>query len=462
MAAKVRQWKGAWWVFVHHQGKRRVRRVGPSRTDKRRAERIAEQVNAALIAGIYNPDEPEPVPCDAALRQWLKTYAPTLKPGTHALADQVIESHLVPHFRDRDLRRLQEEDLLGYVRAKLDAGRGARTIRNDLSILRRVVNLLKRGGRLERNPAERIGELMRRVGQAGAEETTEVRAWSRAEIETLLDLAREHEGRFAPLLHLLVATGMRRGEALGLQWADVDLEAGELAVRRSVTAHGVGTPKSGRSRRVRLTPELAEELFDLRARRHREALQKGWAELPAWVFCSETGTMPSPRNVERVWYRVRRRAVRKGVRPLPLHAARHSWASLALSAGRSVKWVADQLGHADPALTLRVYAHLMPSEERDLSFASFGPTATARHNQTAPDGTGPGEGDSVDDPSAREYWHAGRDSNPRPPGSKPAQGARNTCGIARRSLSEPYGAGVGVPEGTPWAPVVAIPPGISG
>jgi len=203
-------------------------------------------------------------------------------------------------------------------------------------------------------------------------------------------------------------------------WTDTWLWSGHrVAVRRSVTAHGVGTPKSGRSRRVRLTPDLAEELFDLRARRHREALQKGWAELPAWVFCSETGTIPSPRNVERVWYRVRRRAVRKGVRPLPLHATRHSWASLALSAGRSVTWVADQLGHADPALTLRVYAHLVPSEERDLSFASFAPTGTAERHQTAPGGTGLREGDSADDLSVQDYWRAGRDSNPRPPGSKP-------------------------------------------
>jgi hypothetical protein len=52
-------------------------------------------------------------------------------------------------------------------------------------------------------------------------------------------------------------------------------------------------------------------------------------------------------------------------------------------------------------LTLRVYAHLMPSEERNLSFASFGPTGTARHNQTAPDGTGHGEGDSADDLDVR-------------------------------------------------------------
>jgi len=75
--------------------------------------------------------------------------------------------------------------------------------------------------------------------------------------------------------------------------------------------------------------------------------------------------------VNRVWDRIRRRAQRCGIRPLKLHCARHTGATRALRAGKSVRWVADQLGHADPALTLRVYAHAMPEEEADLSFADF-------------------------------------------------------------------------------------------
>ena len=121
-----------------------------------------------------------------------------------------------------------------------------------------------------------------------------------------------------------------------------------------------------------MTVSLAEEMFELFAERRKEALTKGWPELPEWVFCSETGTAPSPRNVSRVWDRVRRRAQKKGVRPLKLHCARHTWATFACQAGKSIRWIADQLGHADPALTLRVYAHAMLDEEIDLSFAEFG------------------------------------------------------------------------------------------
>ena len=95
------------------------------------------------------------------------------------------------------------------------------------------------------------------------------------------------------------------------------------------------------------------------------------------MFCSETGGLLNARNVGRSWERLRRKAQAKGVRSLRLHDARHTFASLALAAGKSVRWVASQLGHANPELTLRVYAHAMRKEETDLSFLDF--RGTKRH-----------------------------------------------------------------------------------
>jgi integrase len=98
--------------------------------------------------------------------------------------------------------------------------------------------------------------------------------------------------------------------------------------------------------------------------------------LSQWrVFCSEAGTPLDERNVTRTWERVRRRAQKAGVRPLKLHTTRHTFASLALAAGRSIRWVADQLGHSNPAFTLRPYAHALPVEDEDLGFADFGEPA---------------------------------------------------------------------------------------
>jgi integrase len=224
---------------------------------------------------------------------------------------------------------------------------------------------------IARNPAANIGELMTRVGRSAATETDEVESWTSAEVATLLSIAQDHEPRFSPFLLLLLSSGVRRGEGLGLKWTDIDFDSRRISIRRSLNQTGLTTPKSGKARRVVMTESLAEMLFDLLAERRKEAMAKGWAEVPEWVFCTEVGTAANPRNVERVWGRVRRRAQKQGVRPLKLHCTRHTWASLALQAGKSIRWLADQLGHADPAFTLRVYAHAMREEETDLSFAEF-------------------------------------------------------------------------------------------
>ncbi len=374
MAAKVKFERGAWWVFTHHRGRRKKNRVGPTKADKRRAEKIAEQVNAAIALGQYgtttNKGE-RPLPCDAELRKWHRTYAPTMKATYATLTQGLIDNHLAPHFGSSDMRKIREADLLAFVQKMQDAGRAPGTIRNALSALRRVFSLLVRDGQLTANPAAGIGSLMARVERATVAETAEVQSWSRTEVETLLRISRESEPRFSPFLALLLGTGMRRGEALGLQWTDIDLGGSVLTVRRSITTAGLSTPKSGKPRRVALPASLAEMLFDLLADRRRECLARGWPEVPEWVFCSEVGTAWGVRNVSRIWYRVRRRAQKQGVRPLRLHDARHTYASLALHAGKSVKWLADQLGHSNPALTLQIYAHVVPDEETDLGFANF-------------------------------------------------------------------------------------------
>ena len=122
---------------------------------------------------------------------------------------------------------------------------------------------------------------------------------------------------------------------LGLKWEDIDFDRRELTVRRSLGMQGLSTPKSGKSRKVPLSDAIAAELFNVLTARRQEGLHRGWSSSPEWVFCTEVGTAPQPRNVERVWYRVRRRAQALGVRPLRLHCTRHTWATMALQAGRS-------------------------------------------------------------------------------------------------------------------------------
>jgi integrase len=173
---------------------------------------------------------------------------------------------------------------------------------------------------------------------------------------------------------------------VSLKWEDVDFERGRVSIGRAITAGQVTTPKSGKGRLIAMPLPLAEALLELLAYRHREQIEHGWREVPEWVFCSRAGTAMDERNCERAWYRVRRRTQKLGVRPLKLHTARHTYASMALASGKSVRWVADQLGHSSPMLTLKTYAHAMREEEIDLGFATSG--AGAKRLYPAPNENG--------------------------------------------------------------------------
>ena len=407
MSAKVVWYREAWWVRTHYHGKKRDRRIGTSKADKRRAEKIAEQINAKLTLGEFEPEDrpeaaPEPILFGTRAREWHRLYAVTFKPRFHETSLAILDNHLVPYFGDRDLREISEADLLEYIRLKLDAGQKPATILTALSVLRRVLNLAARDGLITRNPANGVGRLIARVARREDSEVAIIDAWTRREAEALLAVAEEHEGRFPPLLRFLLSTGARRSEALGLQWRDVDFERGQITIRRALTKGQLVTPKSGKSRVVALAPGLASALFDLFGKRRVEAMQRGWTEPPVWVFCSEAGTPLDERNVTRSWNRVRRRAQKLGVRPLKLHAARHTFATLALEAGRSIRFVAEQLGHANPALTLRVYAHAVPVEGGDLAFADF---------ESAQDRAARGT-DPIVDVSGRLYPSPARSTDP--------------------------------------------------
>jgi len=245
MPAKVKHDRGAWWIHTHHAGRRVKQRIGPTKADMRVAAEIAKKVNAAIALGQYRPKpatEERPLPCAAVLRAWLDTYSVGFKPSYERSARGVVENHLIPSFGAMDLREIRESHLLVFVREKLEAGLRPNTVRNALSILRRVMNLEIREGTMVRNSASRIGELMRRVDGRAAAGIQVADAWTRDELRTLLDVAWELEPRFAPVLALLMQTGMRAGEALGLEWADVDFSRQRLHVRRSWVAGNIGTP----------------------------------------------------------------------------------------------------------------------------------------------------------------------------------------------------------------------------
>ena len=176
MAAKVIWYRDACWVRIRHNRKKREKRAGSTEADKRRAEEIARKVNGAIAFGSYNPDSEsnEAMPFTETVWRWHRNYSPTFKPSFEKTSAGLIRNHLAPFFGSKDLRSLTEEDLLRFIKTRLDQGPAPATVLNALSIVRRALNVLHRDGKIARNPANRLGELMRRVDRRTANEVAQV------------------------------------------------------------------------------------------------------------------------------------------------------------------------------------------------------------------------------------------------------------------------------------------------
>ncbi len=372
VTARVKWWRGAWWVFAQGPGirnasGRKAKKLGPSEEDRVKAERVAERLRQSGTSAVRGALTP--LPTDRALRDWFGAHEATLKKSTRSTTRSMIEVHLVPYFGDRDLREVSRADILAFASKKVGEGKSPKLVGNVLGILRRVMNIAKDEGLLERNVASRLGEIVGKLERSQASEVRQVDAWTHEEVVGILELVREKEPRVHPVLHTLLSTGMRRGEALGLQWKDIDWSRRKIHVRRSRVRDRTGTPKSGKARQVDMSPQLEEVLRALQAERRRA---RPWRDPDGWVFTSRDGDQPLGETVfNRGWQRLRRHFVQHGIRPLTLHSARHTWATLALRAGKSIRWIAEQLGHSDPAITLRIYAHVLPDEGEDLGFLDF-------------------------------------------------------------------------------------------
>jgi integrase len=186
------------------------------------------------------------------------------------------------------------------------------------------------------------------------------RAWTPEEVARFLEAARGH--RLYALFALMLATGLRIGEALALRWENWDGE--RLWIRHTLRRDGtLGPPKTpGSEGYLYLDPQTQALLSEWQARLKEEQAQAQDWEEHGLVFPSSRGTPLQYRNVMRAFKELQAKAK---VSPLNLHGLRHTYTTLALRAGLPPKVVAARLRHRDVKLTLQVYQQLMDEDLRE-------------------------------------------------------------------------------------------------
>lgn len=352
---------GRWAASVdlgHADGRRR-RKAFYGRTRQEVAHKL-QAAQRALADGLPLASQKQTV--GGFLEVWLRdSAARKVRPRTLQRYGEIVKIHLIPRLGHIRLSRLTPADVERTMNAALGDGASPRSAAHMRAVLRTALNVAMRWGILGRNVASLAGPP--HVPER------EIRPLSRSDARTILEAVRGD--RLEALFTVGLALGLRQGEALGLRWADVDLEAGTLSVQRSLQRVDGGwlflEPKTTRSRRtVPLPGPVTAALREHRARQLQERLSLG----PAWqgetwgdlVFTDEAGGPLSGFHVSR---RFKALLAVAGLPQMRYHDLRHGAASLMAAQGVPARVAMEILGHSQISTTMNVYVHVAPELGRD-------------------------------------------------------------------------------------------------
>lgn len=339
-------------------------------TGKRRQRKktftAKKAAQAALTAWQAEIDNGTAVDCSRQtvaelLRFWLETYAHyNVRPATLDGYEYTIVQHIIPILGSVPIQKLTPDQLQCFYSTKLAAGCGARTVQLCHLRLSQALDYALKLGLVARNVADAVTPP--RVRQR------EMTTWTATQARQFLVAAAR--SAYGPIWTLSLATGMRRGELLGLRWQDVDWERGVLTVRQTVTplkgAPHIGPPKSKSAYRSIAIPDavmLALREWKSRQNEHRRALGDVWEDHDL-VFAAANGRPINPNNLTRDYERWVQVA---GVPRIRIHDQRHTHVSLAIQMGANIKAVSQRVGHARTSTTMDIYAHVVSEQHKDVA-----------------------------------------------------------------------------------------------
>jgi integrase len=354
--------KASWQVVIDRRdpvtGDRNRQTVGTFKT-KKEAEKAERDALSQHERGVFV--EPSTYTVGELLDAWLRAKRSEISEQSWKDYEILIRLHLKPGFGPVPVQRLTTARIQQQYGDWLDGGMSNRLVSGCHMRLKQALDFAVKQGLVAFNAAQ--------SATPPKVQRKKPNVWDRDQVITFLEVANSDS--LHPLWHLYVLEGLRRGEALGLRWKDLNWTQGTIHIQQTVTPDKNNrgraailprTKTSAGARTVRLTALTLDALRDHMAAQDRRQLEAEMWEDHDLIVCTSKGTPINPNNVTRSFERLVKIA---GLPRIRVHDLRHTSATMLLKQGVPPKVASERLGHATVSTTLDLYSHVLPDMQED-------------------------------------------------------------------------------------------------
>lgn len=283
-------------------------------------------------------------------RVFMPAKAVTMSENGRAVYQSELDKKIYPTLGNVKMPEITPAQITALLLDQQSQGKAHSTVIKTYTVLHSLFKMAYMGDMIDRNPMDKVERPRPRKDEV---KPTEPEAFTAAEVSQIMAAADQEPLKWRAMVHLLIDTGIRRGECCALRWENINFKTGAITIAGNLCytkQKGVylDTPKNGRARVVYAGVDTLAML------RHLRVEQAGKAISP-YVFTQEESAEPMhPQSPTRYLHNFSRRY---GIPDLHPHKLRHTFASLAITNGADVASVSEALGHSDKAVTLRMYTH---------------------------------------------------------------------------------------------------------